>query len=228
MHSHHSDNFSLITRWERDTERIIDTTVVSNIFSYEIECRLFLEEEPDDLFSPLIIEVGLCELAEVSELLFSPCPFPTTHNLSNILLDREGNNCTALPLLLLPFLINFTFFKWSSSLIFIWDICSRRDLLFTGTFFTQSSSLFESSPFLELFFTACTPAAVLTCSKKRTCTTTRSGSRSFCAACLDASIISFFTSISPHNFFFSAFVKFGCSCSHNNLLVLLYNNHFTL
>ena len=43
------------------------------------------------------------------------------------------------------------------------------------------------------------------------------GRRSFCAACMDESIDSFLTSISPHNFFLSAFVKLGCSWNQNNL-----------
>jgi len=54
----------------------------------------------------------------------------------------------------------------------------------------------------------------LTCSKKRTCTTTRRGRRSFCTACMHASCDSCLQSISPHNFFFSLFDRLGCSCKH--------------
>ncbi len=85
-----------------------------------MECLRCLEDEPDDFVSPGATEVGLWELPEVSELLFSPCfLLPTAHNLSNILLDLEGSNCTPLLLFLLPLLLSFPFLRNSSSLIFI-------------------------------------------------------------------------------------------------------------
>ncbi|KAJ6957016.1 hypothetical protein NC653_039057 [Populus alba x Populus x berolinensis] len=56
------------------------------------------------------LKLGSCELPEVSELLFSTCPLPTTHNLSKILLDRDGSSCTPLLVLLLFFFSSFPFF----------------------------------------------------------------------------------------------------------------------
>lgn len=180
-----------------------------------MECLLSLVK---DVVSPWIIEVGLWELQDVSELLFSPtpCPLPTTHNLSKILRDRDGSNCIAL-LFLLPFLSNLPFFRKFLSFIFSWLICFWRQMHCSGSDLSKSSSVLvvlkETSRLLLLM--VWTPAAALTCSKKRTCTTTRTGSLSFCAACMDTSVVNFLISISPHNFFLSDFVKLGCSCKHN-------------
>jgi len=182
-----------------------------------MECLLCLEAEAEDLVSPGTNEVGLWELPDVSELRLSPCPLPTAHSLSNIRLDRDGSNCMPLRLFLLFFLANF--FRNSSPFILIWLICFLRVLQFSAAVISPSSSVLvverEASP--ELLLRDRTLADALTCSKKRTWTTTRSGRRSFCAACMDASIDSFLTSISPHNFFLSAFVKLGCSWNRNNI-----------
>lgn len=187
---------------------------------YEMECLRCLEDEPDDLLSTGIIEVGLWELADVSELLFSPeLPFLWTHSLLNILLDRDGSNWAPLLLFLLPLLMLFClpFFTSSpSSFNFSWFICFLRDLQFSDTvLLSHSSSVFvvvEFEASVELFLSDWAALDVaLTCSKKRTWTTTLSGRRSFWAACMDASIVSFLTFISPQIFFFSAFIKLGCS-----------------
>ncbi|BAF09096.1 Os02g0568100 [Oryza sativa Japonica Group] len=53
---------------------------------------------------------------------------------------------------------------------------------------------------------------ILTCSVKSTCTTTRSGSLSFCAACMHASNDSFWQSITLHSLFLSCSVSVGCAC----------------
>lgn len=179
-----------------------------------MECLLRRDDEPDDLVSPGTIEVGLRELPDVSELLLSPFPLPMPHNRSNILRDREGRSCKPLLLFLLFFFANFPVLQISSSLIFIWLICLLREFGLSGTVFSHSSSVFVVDRDASLgLLSARTPAAALTCSKKRTCTTTRSGRRSFCAACIDASIVNFLTSIKLHNFFLSDFDKPGCSWS---------------
>lgn len=193
-----------------------------------MECLLCLDDEPEDLVSPGAIEVGLWELPDDSELLLSPCPLPTTHSLSNILRDRDGSNWMPLLPFLLFFLANFPFFRNSSSFILIWLICFLRVLQLSAAVFSHSSSVFvvEREASRGLLLMDRTLADALTCSKKRTWTTTRSGRRSFCAACMDASILSFLTSISPHIFFLSTFVKLGCSWKHNNLSEIHSGNVF--
>jgi len=55
------------------------------------------------------------------------------------------------------------------------------------------------------------PMAALACSKKRTCTTTLSGSNSFCAACMQASTDSFLQSRVLHSRFLSLLFRSGCA-----------------
>uniref|UniRef100_A0A0A9E5P3 Uncharacterized protein n=1 Tax=Arundo donax TaxID=35708 RepID=A0A0A9E5P3_ARUDO len=63
------------------------------------------------------------------------------------------------------------------------------------------------------------PPAARSCSKKRTWTTTRSGSRSFCAAWMHASLESFFTSIRLEIFLFSIFGRLGCNLRKMSMAV---------
>ncbi|GER30621.1 plant invertase/pectin methylesterase inhibitor [Striga asiatica] len=143
---------------------------------YEIECLLCLEHDPEDFTCPCwTIDAGLCELAKVSELLFSPFPkpFPTIHSFSNILLERDGSSWGSDPLLFPPLFACFPFStNCSSSFIFISSNCILSDLrISVGPVLAQFSRLCLGELVLL--------AEAFACSKNSTWTTTRSGNCSF-------------------------------------------------
>ncbi|KAJ0566279.1 hypothetical protein HanIR_Chr06g0271981 [Helianthus annuus] len=80
------------------------------------------------------------------------------------------------------------------------------DLERSGILISQSCSCARPARAASLI-----AAVARTCSWNRICTTIRSGSRSFCAACMDACADNFFTSINSQTFFFSTLVNAGCS-----------------
>ena len=162
-------------------------------------------------------------LPEVSELLFSPDRLLPDHSLLKSFLGLK------IPPFLLPLPLSSLLLTTSTSLMEV--KFPLRDLSSSGPV-SQSSSVLVVAD-LELpwdpVFSNGSKAWILSgrsgplelpddwadlaCSKKRTCTTTRKGSRSFCAACMHASGDNFLQSISLHILFFSPLLSPGCSCT---------------
>lgn len=144
------------------------------------------------------------------------------HNLLNILLGRLGSEGTALSLddLSVPFA--YLTSKLSSSASFIlrvemFDFGVRRpETLHWSSaplVICLDDSLCAARSALILLgrLATCPPAgAARAWSKKRTCTTTLSGSNSFCAACVQASADNFLQSRTRHMRFLSLLLSSGC------------------
>lgn len=153
------------------------------------------------------------------------------HNLLNIPFGLPGSKQLALALDELPILSAKLSSKSSSSASFIlrveildvgdfcpemlhWSSAGPVALVLNDAVIGLLGSPFDVRSALMLLGMSVTrppDVVALACSKKRTCTTTLNGSRSFWAACVQASIDNFLQSRIRHKFFLSLLLRSGCA-----------------